>query len=87
MAPLCLVVFLFWGNPRIKTPLPSLGATHRTGGFLPFVCVKTEGLGVRAKGWLINSVIRYVNNSFNTSTRHRYKKPVSFFDVDELAIS
>jgi hypothetical protein len=33
LAPLCLVVFLFWGNPRIKTPLPKLG----------------EGLGVRAR--------------------------------------
>jgi hypothetical protein len=34
------------------SPLPSLGAAHRTGGFLPFVCVKTEGLGVRAKSTL-----------------------------------
>jgi hypothetical protein len=33
LAPLCLVVFLFGGNPRIKTPLPSLG----------------EGLGERAR--------------------------------------
>jgi hypothetical protein len=31
--PLCLVVFLFWGNPRIKTTLPSLGEGSRNRRF------------------------------------------------------
>jgi hypothetical protein len=49
LAPLCLVVFLFRGNSGIKTPLPSLGAMQCGRVSRPYNCIKTEGLGVRAR--------------------------------------